>query len=175
MSYAYIIICLHIYICIYETCAWTPSNVFLSEVVVEIIVVQVQVETARGVYSSSTLIGVSACTGLFCCSDCWPASTMPIATLGPGTSHQTRPGSCMLTAGPREPAVNNSILSEASLILSRATQSKASDGQAEQRTPQVVLLTAGPHEPAVNNSILSEAKQCFLSKIVAESLLYNLK
>ena len=45
----------------------------------------IQVETERDVYSSSTLIGVSACTCFFCCSVCWPASTMPTATLGLGT------------------------------------------------------------------------------------------
>ena len=39
----------------YRTCGWTPNRFLLSQVAVEISVVQVQVETERGVYSSSTL------------------------------------------------------------------------------------------------------------------------
>ena len=39
-----------------------PKQLFLSKIVVEISVVQIQVETERDVYSSSTLIGVSAYT-----------------------------------------------------------------------------------------------------------------
>ena len=78
-------ICIYVYIYIYETCARTPNNGFLSKIVVEISVVQIQVEAERDVYSSSTLIGVSACICFFCCSDYWPASTMPTATPGLGT------------------------------------------------------------------------------------------
>ena len=76
---------IYIYIYIYETCAWTPNNVFLSKIVVEISVVQIQVETERDVYSSSTLIGVSACTCFLLLLCLWPASEMPTAMLGLGT------------------------------------------------------------------------------------------
>ena len=62
----------------------SPNNVFLSKIVVVISVVQFQVETATGVYCSSTLVGVSSCTYCFCCSICWPA-LIPIAILGLGT------------------------------------------------------------------------------------------
>ena len=60
------------------------NNVFLSKIFVEISVVQFQVETETGVYSSSTLVGVSSCTYFFCCSMCWPALVL-IATLGLGS------------------------------------------------------------------------------------------
>ena len=41
---------IYIHIYRYETCARTPNNCFLSKTVVEISVVQIQVETERGVY-----------------------------------------------------------------------------------------------------------------------------
>ena len=48
-----------------ETCVWTPNNVLLAKIAMEISVVQIQVETERGVYSSSIVICLSARTCLF--------------------------------------------------------------------------------------------------------------
>ena len=140
----------------------------------EISDVQIQVETERDVYSSSTLIGVSARTCFLCCSICWPASTMPTATLGLGISHQTRPWSCIVDSWSARASCQqfNFERSKPNFEQSKAKQATAQQSSAAHKLYCWQLVRASQL-----STIQFWAKQdnVFLSKIVVESLLCNFK
>ena len=58
---------MYMYICIYisyETCAWTPNNVFCQRLLWKSVLCKFRWRL-RGMYTPPTLIGVSACTFFF--------------------------------------------------------------------------------------------------------------